>query len=150
MSKKNMAEKAQNENVNAVVTNPASVIPELEKAKSEAARLADEAKKAAKAAKEAAKAAKEAAEKAKVFSGRPVRLARFEAQLGAEVISKTDVHYCAEKAAIDYVADLRNSGEYTDQVIEIWKVYKDEQWAEKNVCLSKVYVDATTGQIVID
>ena len=145
MSKKNMAEKAQNENVNAVVINP-----ELEKAKSEAARLADEAKKAAKAAKEAAKAAKEAAEKAKVFSGRPVRLARFEAQLGTEVISKTDVHYCAEKAAIDYVADLRNSGEYTDQVIEIWKVYKDEQWAEKNVCLSKVYVDATTGQIVID
>lgn len=145
MSKKNMAEKAQNENVNAVVTNP-----ELEKAKSEAARLADEAKKAAKAAKEAAKAAKEAAEKAKVFSGRPVRLARFEAQLGTEVISKTDVHYCAEKAAIDYVADLRNNGEYTDQVIEIWKVYKDEQWAEKNVCLSKVYVDATTGQIVID
>lgn len=145
MSKKNMAEKAQNENVNVVVTNP-----ELEKAKSEAARLADEAKKAAKAAKEAAKAAKEAAEKAKVFSGRPVRLARFEAQLGTEVISKTDVHYCAEKAAIDYVTDLRNNGEYTDQVIEIWKVYKDEQRAEKNVCLSKVYVDATTGQIVID
>ena len=47
MSKKNMAEKAQNENVNAVVTNPASVNPELEKAKSEAARLAEEAKKAA-------------------------------------------------------------------------------------------------------
>lgn len=145
MSKKNMAEKAQNESVNAVVTNP-----ELEKAKSEAARLADEAKKAAKAAKEAAKAAKEAAEKAKVFSGRPVRLARFEAQLGTEVISKTDVHYCAEKAAIDYVADLRNNGSYTDQVIEIWKVYKDERWAEKNVRLSKVYIDVTTGQIVID
>lgn len=145
MSKKNMAEKAQNENTNAVVINP-----ELEKIKSEAARLAEEAKQASKAAKEAMKAAKQAAEKAKVFSSRPVRLARFEAQLGAEVISKTDVHYCAEKAAIDYVADLRNNGTYTDQVIEIWKVYKDEKWAEKNVCLSKVYIDVTTGQIVID
>lgn len=144
-TKKNMAEKAQNENTNTVVSNP-----ELEKAKSEAARLADEAKKAAKAAKEAAKAAKEAAEKAKVFSGRPVRLARFVATWDGITISKTDVHYCAEKAAIDYVADLRNSGTYTDQVIEIWKVYKDEQWAEKNVCLSKVYIDVTTGQIVID
>ena len=144
-TKKNMAEKAQNENTNAVVINP-----ELEKAKSEAARLADEAKKAAKAAKEAAKAAKEAAEKAKVFSGRPVRLARFVATWDGITISKTDVHYCAEKAAIDYVADLRNSGTYTDQVIEIWKVYKDEQWAEKDVCLSKVYIDVTTGQIVID
>lgn len=145
MSKKNMAEKAQNENTNAVVINP-----ELEKIKSEAARLAEEAKQASKAAKEAMKAAKQAAEKAKVFSSRPVRLARFEAQLGTEVISKTDVHYCAEKAAIDYVADLRNSGTYVDQVIEIWKVYKDEKWAEKNVCLSKVYIDVTTGQIVID
>lgn len=145
MSKKNMAEKAQNENTNTVVINP-----ELEKIKSEAARLAEEAKQASKAAKEAMKAAKQAAEKAKVFSSRPVRLARFEAQLGTEVISKTDVHYCAEKAAIDYVADLRNSGTYTDQVIEIWKVYKDEKWAEKNVCLSKVYIDVTTGQIVID
>lgn len=144
-TKKNMAEKAQNENTNAVVINP-----ELEKAKSEAARLADEAKKAAKAAKEAAKAAKEAAEKAKVFSGRPVRLARFVATWDGITISKTDVHYCAEKAAIDYIADLRNSGTYTDQVIEIWKVYKDEKWAEKDVCLSKVYIDVTTGQIVID
>lgn len=144
MSKKNMAEKAQNENVNVVVN------PELEKAKSEAARLAIEAKEAAKVAKEAAKAAKEAAEKAKVFSGRPIRLARFEAKLCDEVISKTDVHYCAEKAAIDYVAELRNNDKYTDQVIEIWKVYKDEQWAEKNICLSKVYVDPITSQIVID
>ena len=142
---KNMAEKAQNENKNTTVINP-----ELEKAKIEATRLAEEAKKAAKAAKEAAKAAKEAAEKARVFSSRPVRLARFEAQLGTEVISKTDVHYCAEKAAIDYVADLRNNSEYTDQVIEIWKVYKDEQWAEKNIMLSKVYIDTVTGQIVID
>lgn len=145
MSKKNMAEKAQNENTNAVVINP-----ELEKIKSEAARLAEEAKQASKAAKEAMKAAKQAAEKAKVFSSRPVRLARFEAWLDTEVISKTDVHYCAEKAAIDYVADLRNNGTYTDQVIGIWKVYKDEKWAEKNVCLSKVYIDVTTGQIVID
>lgn len=145
MSKKNMAEKAQNENANSVVINP-----ELDRIKSEASRLAEEAKQAAKVAKEAMKAAKQAAEKAKVFSSRPVRLARFEAQLGTEVISKTDVHYCAEKAAIDYVADLRNNGTYEDQVIEIWKVYKDEKWAEKNVCLSKVYIDVTTGQIVID
>lgn len=143
-TKKNTAEKAQNENTNVVIN------PELEKVKSEAARLAEEAKQASKAAKEAAKAAKEAAEKAKVFSGRPVRLARFVATWDGITISKTDVHYCAEKAAIDYVADLRNSGTYTDQVIEIWKVYKDEKWAEKDVCLSKVYIDVTTGQIVID
>lgn len=144
MSKKNMAEKAQNESANVVVN------PELEKAKSEAARLADEAKKAAKAAKEAAKAAKEAAEKAKVFSGRPVRLARFEAVMNGDVISKTDVHYCAEKAAIDYVTELRNNGDYSEQVIEIWKIYKDEQWGEGNIRLSRVYIDPATGQIVID
>ena len=125
-----MSTKNTTENVN-TVANPTTAVtnPELEKAKSEAARLAKLAKGAAIAAKEAAKAAKEAAEKAKAFSSRPVRLARFEARLGTELISKTDVHYCAEKAAIDYVADLRNNGEYEDQVIEIWKVYKDEQWA---------------------
>lgn len=142
MTKKNMPEKAQNENAN-VVTNP-----ELEKAKIEAARLAEEAKKAAAAAKEAAKAAKEAAEKAKAMTSRPVRLARFQAELDGDVISKTDVHYCAEKAAIDYMAELRTEGNYTGQIIEIWKRYKSAEGTD--VRLSQVYIDEATGQIVID
>lgn len=142
MSKKNnVAEKAQNENANAVVN------PELEKAKIEATRLAEEAKKAAAVAKEAAKAAKEAAAKAKAMTSRPVRLARFQAELGEEIISKTDVHYCAEKAAIDYVTELRNNGSYENQIIEIWKRYKEDG---TDVLLSRVYVDQSTDQIVID
>lgn len=142
MSTKNMAEKAQNVNANVVLN------PELEKAKSEAARLAEEAKKAAAVAKEAAKAAKEAASKAKVLTARPVRLARFQAELGEEIISKTDVHYCAEKAAIDYLTELRNNGTYNNQVIEIWKRRKGAQG--NDVLIAEVFIDPTTNQIVID
>ena len=130
------------ENVN-VVANP-----ELENAKAEAAKLAEAAKEAARVAKEAAKAAKEAAEKAKVLTARPVRLARFQAELNGEVISKTDVHYCAEKAAIDYLVDLRNNGNYENQIIEIWKRRKDA--TGDDVLLSTVYVDVETNQVVID
>lgn len=137
-----MAEKAQNENANVVLN------PELEKAKSEAARLAEEAKKAAAVAKEAAKAAKEAASKAKVLTARPIRLARFQAELGEEIISKTDVHYCAEKAAIDYLTELRNNGTYNNQVIEIWKRRKGAQG--NDVLIAEVFIDSTTNQIVID
>ena len=141
MSKKAMAEKAQIENVN--------VKNEFENAKIEAQRLAEEAKKAAAAAKEAMKAAKAAAEKARVMTSRPVRLAKFQAEIGSEIISKSDVHYCAEKAAIDYVTDLRNTGSYENQIIEIWKRYKDENQGI-DVMLSRVYIDASTSQIVID
>lgn len=145
MNKKNIKpEVAQNENENVVVN------PELEKAKIEAAKLAEAAKEAARVAKEAAKAAKEAAEKAKAMNSRPIRLARFQAELDGDVISKTDVHYCAEKAAIDYVAELRANGGYENQIIEIWKRYKSEDQQDMDVCLSKVYIDASTNQIVID
>ena len=133
----------KNESVNVVVTNP-----EFEAARVEAAKLAEAARAAREAAKEAAKLAKEAAAKAKVLTARPVRLARFHAELNGEIISKTDVHYCAEKAAIDYLVDLRNNGNYAGQIIEIWKRRKDE--AGNDVLLSTVYVDETTNQIVID
>ena len=142
MTKKSMAEKALNESVN-VVANP-----EFEAAKAEATKLAEAAKAAREAAKEAAKLAKEAAAKAKVLTARPVRLARFQAELNGEVISKTDVHYCAEKAAIDYLVDLRNNGNYENQVIEIWKRRKDANG--NDVLLSTVYVDVETNQVVID
>lgn len=153
MTKKSMAEKAQNVNAN-VVTNPelenvnANVVTNLENAKAEAAKLAEAAREAARVAKEAAKAAKEAAEKAKVLTARPVRLARFQAELDGEIISKTDVHYCAEKAAIDYLVDLRNNGNYENQIIEIWKRRKDA--TGNDVLLSTVYVDVETNQVVID
>lgn len=151
-TKKNMAKKAQNENVN-TVANPttAAVNPEQEKAKLEAARLAAEAKEAAKAAKEAAKAAKAAAEKAKAFSSRPVRKCYFIAYYEDNeeaFVGKGDVHYCVEKAAIDEVAKQREYGE-DPRTVCIYKVHKSDETIERQL-ISKVYLDPTTSQIVID
>lgn len=144
-TKKNMANKAQNENVNVIN-------PELEKIKSEANRLAEEAKQAAKVAKEAMKAAKQAAERAKVFSSRPVRMNYFVAYYEDNeeaYIGKGDVHYCVEKSAIDEVAKQR---EYDEEyrTVCIYKVRKNAENDEERQLISKVYIDPNTKQIVID
>lgn len=158
--KNNAAKAAQVENI--TVKNEEERLAQLAKedkaaaAKAEAERLAQLAKEA-KAAAEAAKAeAKEAAKKAKAFSSRPVRKSYFEVRvvdniqsvtLEGEFVAKSDVHYCAEKTAIDNLASLREQFGYDEHVYIINKVTKDE---ERRIFLGAVYLDKETNQIVID
>lgn len=179
MTKKNNAVKAQVENVNAVenTTTKATsqVAPQVEvenskletkaeKAKAEAARLMEQAKKAIQEAKAAAKEAREAAKKAKAFTSRPIRKNTFEVRvcqnmadvaLGGEHVDKSDVHYCAEKIAIDCLTELRAEGNDEDKskVYLINKVSKetDENGEPKeSILVSKLYLDLETNQIIID
>lgn len=143
-----MKTKKNNKEVVNEVVNPAVTSEVVEQAKKNAEVAKEEAKKAAQIAKEAASIAKEAAEKVKAFTSRPVRLARFQAELNGELIAKTDVHYCAEKAAIDYMTELRNNSNYEGQVIEIWKRYKNSE--KEDVLLATVSISTETNQIVID
>lgn len=112
----------------------------------EAMRLAEEAKIAQQQAKEAAAKAKEALRRAKTANSRPVRLNRFEAWYNGTIIEKGDVHYCVEKAAIDYAAEKRNDGEPVR--IEIRKVSKTDE--TEFITISEVRLDVETCQIVID
>ena len=170
MTKKNVAVKAQNENVNEV-KNVAEVMPQqeelaskAEKAKAEAAALMAQAKEAAKQAKEAAKQAKEAAKKAKAFSARPMRKSSFEVRVcdtmddvanGGEFVSSSDVHYCAEKVAIDAIAALRDS-ETPSNLKKVYLINKISKEHDENdepksrVLVSMVYLDEETMRTVID
>lgn len=176
MTKKNNAVKAQVENKN-VVENPSveAMAPKAENptqeletkaeaAKAEAARLMEQAKKAAEEAKKAAKEAREAAKKAKAFTSRPVRKNYFEVRvcqnmaevtLEGKFMDKSDVHYCAEKSAINALIELRAEGNDDDKskVYLINKVSKetDENGEPKErILISKLYLDLETNQIVID
>ena len=167
MSKKNKAAAAaQVENVNVVSMPEVAQVenvnaPEVSKAdqlKSEAERLLAEAKAAKEAAKQAAKEAKEAAKKAKALTSRPVRKSFFEVRvsdniqdaiLEGEFVTKSDVHYCAEKAAIDAIAQLREDNGYDEHVYLIFKVNKSEECPTRQL-ISMVYLDEETNQIVID
>ena len=168
-NKKNAAAAAQVENVvvanEAVVENvvEAAETPQTEDkaaaAKAEAERLMAAAKEAAAAAKAAAKEAKEAAKKAKAFSSRPVRKSYFEVRvvdkmqdvvLEGEFVSKSDVHYCAEKTAIDCLASLREQFNYDEHVYYLFKVAKTDVQAASRRLISTLYLDEETNQIVID
>ena len=168
-NKKNAAAAAQVENVvaanDAVVENvvEAAEAPQTEDkaaaAKAEAERLMAAAKEAAAAAKAAAKEAKEAAKKAKAFSSRPVRKSYFEVRvvdkmqdvvLEGEFVSKSDVHYCAEKTAIDCLASLREQFNYDEHVYLIFKVAKTDEEGANRQLISTLYLDEETNQIVID
>ena len=85
----------------------------------EAKRLKDEAKKAAKEAKEAAK-------KAKALTSRPIRAFYFEVRVNNEFVAKSDVHYCAEKVAIDTLTELRANEASEIPEYTIYKVMKDD------------------------
>lgn len=113
----------------------------------EAEKLAEEAKELQRKAKEAAAAAKEALKKAKAANARPIRLNRFVAinKATGESVEKGDVHYCVEKAAIDYVAERRESS----QECEI-EIYKENKKSNDLVLVSRVYLDIATSQVVID
>jgi uncharacterized protein (DUF3084 family) len=154
---KNVAvENAQVENIQAVVEATQIEATQVEnraaQAKAEAEALMAQAKEAAQKAKEAAKAAKAAAQKAKAFGARPIRSSYFVAYYSDDTayqtfISKSDVHYVVEKAAIDEVARQREMGEEFKTVL----IYKINKQDENNVQLiSQVYIASETKQIVID
>lgn len=180
MTKKNNAVKAQVENVNAVENTTAEVAPQVapqaqvenseletkaEKAKAEAERLMEQAKKAAQEAKAAAKEAREAAKKAKAFTSRPVRKSTFEVRvcqkmaditLGGEYVDKSDVHYCAEKIAINCLTELRAEGDNDEDKSKVYLINKVSKETDENgepkesILISKLYLDLETNQIIID
>ena len=180
MTKKNNAVKAQVENVNAVENTTAEATPQVapqaevenseveskaEKAKAEAARLMEQAKKAAQEAKAAAKEAREAMKKAKAFTSRPVRKNTFEVRvcqkiadvtLGGEYVDKSDVHYCAEKIAIDCLTELRAEGNNDEDKSKVYLINKVSKETDENgepkesILISKLYLDLETNQIIID
>ena len=163
MTKKNVAVKAQNENVNEV-KNVAEVMPQQEELASKAEKAKAEAAALMAQAKEAAKQAKEAAKKAKAFSARPMRKSSFEVRVcdtmddvanGGEFVSSSDVHYCAEKVAIDAIAALRDS-ETPSNLKKVYLINKISKEHDENdepksrVLVSMVYLDEETMRTVID
>lgn len=163
MTKKNDAKKAQVENVNVVANNTEVEAQSQEVAKkAEAAEkpsndlkaradaLIAEAKRLKDEAKQAAKEAKEAAKKAKALTSRPMRKFYFETITKDEFVMKSDVHYCAEKAAIDALTELRNQeGEVDSPIYEIRKMYKDPSQGEGSILIEKLYLNEEK-QIVIE
>ena len=180
MTKKNNAVKAQVENVNTVENTTAEATPQVapqaevenseleskaEKAKADAARLMEQAKKAAQEAKAAAKEAREAAKKAKAFTSRPIRKSTFEERvcqkmadvtLGGEYVDKSDVHYCAEKIAINCLTELRAEGNNDEDKSKVYLINKVSKETDENgepkesILISKLYLDLETNQIIID
>lgn len=180
MTKKNNAVKAQVENVNTVENTTAEATPQVapqaevenseleskaEKAKADAARLMEQAKKAAQEAKAAAKEAREAAKKAKAFTSRPIRKSTFEVRvcqkmadvtLGGEYVDKSDVHYCAEKIAINCLIELRAEGNNDEDKSKVYLINKVSKETDENgepkesILISKLYLDLETNQIIID
>lgn len=98
-------------------------------------------------------------------SSRPVRLNSFQIRviaygdqyetdaLSGEFINKSDVHYCAEKDAIDMVAEYLASCDECPYQYLLYKTSKelDEEGNPKSVILvSTIYGDTNTKQVVID
>lgn len=102
------------------------------------------------------------------INSRPVRLCTFvvsvisteelagvspKSKMVGEVSFKSDVHYCAEKWAIDEIAARIEAGvgyEYTYIVYKVTKELTKEGNPKKCQYVSKVYADENTNQIVID
>ena len=104
----------------------------------------------------------------KKSSSRPVRLSTFQVRciatedlastnvslyLAGEYLTKSDVHYCAEKEAIDIIANRIEAGIGYEFTYLIYKVSKERNEADEPkefTLVSKVYSDEDTQQIVID
>lgn len=99
------------------------------------------------------------------LSSRPVRLASFQIfviseedqyennSLSGEFVKKSDVHYCAEKDAIDMVAHYLINCDECPYKYLLYKTSKElnEDGSPKNVTLvSVIYGDSDTKQVVID
>lgn len=99
---------------------------------------------------------------------RPVRLSTFQVRvmlseelasvnvnniLAGEFMSKSDVHYCAEKNAIDTVTDRIEAGigyEFTCLIYKVSKERDENDEPKEFTLISKVYADESTDQVVID
>lgn len=153
---KKAAEKAINENVNVNNVENSQLETMAKKAKDEANELMAKAKQAAEAAKKAAAEAKEAAKKAKAFTSRPVRKCTFEVACNGSFVTKSDVHYCAEKAAIDALMEIRATvesdhwNEYGYSIHKVSKETNEDGTPVSSIEISQLYIDKTTGQIVIE
>lgn len=84
---------------------------------------------------------------------RPVRLSRFVVRaVNDEVsteVSKSDVHYCAEKTAIDLLNGSLKEGTPSKTKYEIWKQPKAEN-ADSGLLVETLWIDTETNQIVIE
>lgn len=102
---------------------------------------------------------------AKSNSMRPVRLATFQIfviadddvyetnALSGEFVKKSDVHYCAEKDAIDMVAHFLENCDECPYKYLLYKTSKElgEDGLPKRVTLvSTIYGNSGTKQVVID
>ena len=153
---KKAAEKA-NENVKNVENTQLNDM--AMQAKKAADELLAKAKEAEEVAKKAAAEAKEAAKKAKAFTSRPVRKCTFEVcerDYKDNVVAKSDVHYCAEKTAIDALAEIRATAdpstwaEYGYLICKVSKELGEDGKPISSIIVSTLTIDQTTGQIVID
>lgn len=101
-------------------------------------------------------------------SSRPVRLSTFQVRailseelasvnvnlhLAGEFGFKSDVHYCAEKEAIDIVTNRIEAGigyEFTYLIYKVSKERNENDEPKEFTLVSKVYADQNTDQVVID
>ena len=101
----------------------------------------------------------------KLNSSRPVRLSTFQIycvdiddkfdknSLTGEFVKKSDVHYCAEKDAIDMVAHFLENCDECPYRYLLYKTSKElgEDGLPKSATLiSTIYGDSNTKQVVID
>ena len=138
---------AQAENTQEVPT------PESTNAVDEATKELEELKAKMAEAKKKLAEAKKAATKS-----RPVRMSTFvvrvcqskaKALLGeGEQMFKSDVHYCAEKTAIDVLAEDIKCGQVNEYVYAICKRSKADE--ENEVVVELIWADHETNQIVIE
>lgn len=158
MGKKNSKKQeaaAQNEqqvvNVEAqIVTEPTQELQPAEEATEPtaidlaAAELAEAKAKMAEAKKKLAEAKKA------TIKSRPVRLSTFIVRTngGETFITKSDVHYCAEKAAIDILTESIKNNEENDYIYIIWKQNKADE--SNAIIVEKLWIDKETKQIVIE
>ena len=103
-----------------------------------------------------AKAKLAAAKKANQKS-RPVRLSTFTLTVaetkGTEdygtFLSKSDVHYCTEKNAIDILTDSIKTEENTTWFYKVWKTNKADSKTQPQL-VEQLWIDQETKQIVIE
>lgn len=135
--------KVQNEVVeeNQNLTKVEAAQNEVEKLKA----LMDEAKKKLAEAKKANQ------------KSRPVRLSTFtltvvdsrDSKSEGQFITKSDVHYVAEKAGIDLLVESLKANEANNS--SVYRIYKTQKAdPNKSLLVSQLYVDWETRQIVID
>lgn len=160
-----MSRKNKNQNANevsnleaAAAMQPELVVEQVEavptteeptNAVSQAAKELEELK-----AKMAEAKAKLAAAKKATTKSRPVRMSTFVVRVClnredvGEVMTKSDVHYCAEKAAIDVLTEDTKAGQKNEYVYKICKRSKADEANELVVEL--LWIDQETNQIVIE